>query len=454
MRLQFKNISLLLIIGSILLASCAEDFLDLKSDKRLVIPATLDDLQALLDHTTKMNILMPSLGEVASDDYYITQDRYNALALPTRLAYIWASIPEYTNNESTDWNGRYEQIFYCNIVLNRLENWSLEQHSEERSRYIKGSALFYRAWAYFHLSQIFCKPYNTLISNEDLGLPLRLSDDINDRSVRSTVEETYQQMITDLKAATELLPTKSTLATRPDKVAAYALLARIYLQMAKFDEAALHSQEALNISDVLMDYRDVDDGQTYPFHIFNDEVIFHSELGTAVGLVLRENRLLVDTILYKSYSDHDLRKGLFFYMNDGVRFRGSYKGGQDMFCGISTAELYLTLSESLCRLGNSSGAIDSMHKLLSMRYVDDSYDLDHLVGDKERLLNRILEERRKELIYRGIRWGDIRRLNVEGADIRLVRKIGEDIYTLEPDDDRSVFPIPHNVIISSGIPQN
>src|SRR5690606_9370536 len=128
---------------------------------------------------------------------------------------------------------------------------------------------------YFQLSQIFCKPYNTLTSNEDLGLPLRLSDDINDRTVRSTVEETYQQMIGDLNAATELLPTKSALATRPDKVSAHALLARIYLQLAKFDEAALHSQEALNIYDVLMDYRDLDDGQTYPFHILNDEVIFH-----------------------------------------------------------------------------------------------------------------------------------------------------------------------------------
>ena len=40
----------------------------------------------------------------------------------------------------------------------------------------------------------------------DLGLVLRMTSDINEPTKRATVQETYYQIIKDLKEAAELLP--------------------------------------------------------------------------------------------------------------------------------------------------------------------------------------------------------------------------------------------------------
>jgi len=69
-------------------------------------------------------------------------------------------------------------------------------------------------------------------------------------------------------------------------------------------------------------------------------------------------------------------------------------------------------------------------------------------------LNKVLMERRKELVWRSLRWTDLKRLNKEGANIILRREINGDIYTLAPNDPKYVFPIPDDEIALSGIQQN
>jgi len=64
---------------------------------------------------------------------------------------------------------------------------------------------------------------------------------------------------------------------------------------------------------------------------------------------------------------------------------------------------------------------------------------------KDEALKKVLIERRKELVWRaGLRWDDIRRLNKEGANISLSRKLGNEIYVLEAGSPRFAFPIPTN----------
>jgi hypothetical protein len=69
-------------------------------------------------------------------------------------------------------------------------------------------------------------------------------------------------------------------------------------------------------------------------------------------------------------------------------------------------------------------------------------------------LTKILTERRKELVFRGLRWADIKRLNLEGANISLTRKLNGQTYTLSPNHPRFALPIPDDVIQISGMPQN
>jgi len=65
-----------------------------------------------------------------------------------------------------------------------------------------------------------------------------------------------------------------------------------------------------------------------------------------------------------------------------------------------------------------------------------------------------LTERRRELIMRGLRWSDIRRLNLEGAGITQTRTANGKVHTLLPNDPRYALALPEDVIERSGMVQN
>ncbi|MEO7586384.1 MAG: hypothetical protein ABIS74_25550, partial [Ferruginibacter sp.] len=60
----------------ILLIQCigCKKYLDVKSDSSLVIPSTLNDLQALLDDATNMNYNTPGFGGASADEYFTDQN--------------------------------------------------------------------------------------------------------------------------------------------------------------------------------------------------------------------------------------------------------------------------------------------------------------------------------------------------------------------------------------------
>ena len=70
-------------------------------------------------------------------------------------------------------------------------------------------------------------------------------------------------------------------------------------------------------------------------------------------------------------------------------------------------------------------------------------------------LNKIIPERRKELLFRDLRWTDLRRLNKDSRfAVTLSRSLNSTIYTLPPNDIRYTLPIPDYVIALNGIQQN
>ena len=67
---------------------------------------------------------------------------------------------------------------------------------------------------------------------------------------------------------------------------------------------------------------------------------------------------------------------------------------------------------------------------------------------------RRLKERRKELLFRGLRWSDLKRYNRDGAGISLERTVNGTTYTLPPNDLRYAIAIPEDIIKMTGMPQN
>ena len=70
-------------------------------------------------------------------------------------------------------------------------------------------------------------------------------------------------------------------------------------------------------------------------------------------------------------------------------------------------------------------------------------------------MNWILAERRKELVMRGTRWADLRRLNKEPKyATTLVRDLDAEQYELKPGSPKWVWPLPIEAIDNGGYDQN
>jgi hypothetical protein len=113
----------------------------------------------------------------------------------------------------------------------------------------------------------------------------------------------------------------------------------------------------------------------------------------------------------------------------------------------------LILAECYARNGDIQNANRFLEELLSKRYLEGNFVFNSSYHIS--LLDRVISERRKELVFRGIRWSDLRRLNKE-ADFKqeLTRVVDGKTYTLLPNDKKYILPIPDLVIKISGMQQN
>jgi tetratricopeptide (TPR) repeat protein len=439
---------------AVALSACTKTFLDKKPDQSLVVPQTLQDFQALLDNANTMNINLPALGEVSSDDYYVTDAGFASVSVPMfRNAYTWNKDIYEGSPDVIDWNYAYQQIFYSNVVLEGLAKLNAAQQADPQYVAEKGSALFFRGFALFSAAQVFCKPYNAATAGSDVGLPVRTSSDINQKSVRASVAKTYSQVIADLQQSLTYLPATVSIKTRPNLAAANGLLARVCLSMGDYAGAFKYADAALKQYSVLADYNNLKTTRLYSFKRYNAEVIFHSIMYyTSFN---NTSRMLIDTGLYRLYGPDDLRQVLFFTpATGGNTYRGSYAGSDDFFNGIATDELYLIRAEAAARQGDKNAALSDLDTLLVTRYRTGTH-VQPTAATAAEALNQVLTERRKELLFRGLRWTDLRRFNLEpGRAVTLERQLGGKTYTLPPNDPRYVLPIPDIVVQLGGIAQN
>lgn len=135
--------------------------------------------------------------------------------------------PETSNGLPTLYSGPYQSIFTANTIIEGLQasNGVTPLVKEQ----LQGEALFIRAFAHFYLVNLFGQ------------IPLQLSSDyrITSISTKASIEQVYQQIVTDLKTAEIKLQENypSSGRVRPNKSAAQALLARVYLYVQDWGNA-------------------------------------------------------------------------------------------------------------------------------------------------------------------------------------------------------------------------
>ncbi len=433
----------------ILLAGCSK-YLDMKPDDKLAVPSSVEDLQLILDSYVTISNAFPVTGEIMSDHYYVSTEAWASRSESDRNYYLW--LPEM--NDNTVWASGFRAILSINTVLDNIDKFT----ANPESNHVKGRALFLRAYRYFSLAQLYTPPYEKNTANEDLGMPLRLDTDFDKPSTRASVNDTYAQIVQDLQMAVQLLPLTDALKTRPTKAAAYGALAKVFLSIKEYDKAGIYADSCLMLYNSLMNFNELDSSASAPISRFNKEVIFHAR--SPVATIMASSMANIDTVLYQSYHQDDLRKSVYYRLNaDGTTdFKGDYDGNgvssHFAFWGIVTDEMYLIRAECNVRQNKIVEAFDDLNALLVTRWRVGTFN-PLTASSLDEALDIILDERRKELVFRGTRWTDLRRLAAEPQRVVVPeRNIGGSNYQLLPNSSMYTLKIPQHVLDYSNIIQN
>ena len=339
----------------------------------------------------------------------------------------------YNGEASGLWNDGYRAINMANIVLHHLPEY--ENQDFNKAILLKGECLFVRAICHFEMLRMFAQPAGYTIDNTHIGIPIRLtkgSATEEQSTARSTVNEVYNQIITDLENSITLLPENK--YVRVSKWAAKAYLSKVYFQQNDYENALMWSDAIIQSGEFSLN-NTVNEIYNTTGWSFSEESIFQMinipqdiSNGTLTG------RLKSTSVIYHSPFDslinitEDDRK-FELYTFFGVPYLRKYSNTAMNITIIRLAEIYLNRAECKIHLGYDDAEAREDYILIRSRANAASDSI--LIEDN--ILNAIHTERWYELGFEGDRFHDIKR-----------RKESFNTATgiFEWNDPRLVYPIP------------
>ena len=352
--------------------------------------------------------------------------------------YHWGADPfltlENDQYRDNDWERFYKSIGVLNSIIYMADEFRSKEEDIELLNRVEGEARFLRAGYYFLLVNIYGMPYCKATASRDAGVPLKITEYIEDKYFsRSSVEAVYSQIVTDLKRATvclEGIVPSSTL--RVGKVAANALLSRVYLYMEEYEACIAAADEAMSGTYSVMDLNSWTDGQNV-ISWTSPETIFTQGGNAVVSTFLSSSNVWVQQNgnwveqaqalsyqvsedLLQCYDDGDLRRTAFFKNSLHAAIPDKYKTwadyndndeiGADFL--IRLPEVILNKAEALAMLNRDGDAKTELQKLRSKRFAL----APAITETGGALIDFIRDERRRELCFEGHRWFDLRRYAV------------------------------------------
>lgn len=161
-----------------------------------------------------------------------------------------------TNNEVNNlWVYAYQAINAANVFLQGLEDNASrfvqpafpDNFATVRVPQYQAEARFLRGISYYYLLQLYARPYIDGNGSRP-GLPLRLqaeTDFSNNDLARSTVAETYAQVLADLDFAEQNLPLTASVS-RAHRNAAIAFKTRVYLTMGRWNDVITEANKIVS----------------------------------------------------------------------------------------------------------------------------------------------------------------------------------------------------------------
>ena len=446
----------------------------------------------LKDATTLNNGLYSSLRgrvyglfmfstDVQADQLNATLDYGNRNGFPHKWNGFLAD--DYTIRDT--WRYIYNTITNINNVINNSPRIPIADATEQATmdKYL-GEAYVMRAYLYHQLIQRFAKDYEPATAASDPGVPIVLDFDITLKPARSSVEEVYQQILSDLGEATTLLAatTGAQNAAKINKDCVLALKARVYLCMHNWTDAVTAANALINgttpsypLITAAATYKNmwVTDGGTET--IFQLFASLPSELSNAnniyLGLNTQTNKYTPDFVpqqwVIDLYEVGDIRKAAYLEQKPlyigGVDYPdvyliNKYPGNPSLYTAPNTnyqqkpkifriAEMYLISAEAAAQTpATEAAALTTLNLLRVARGVP---ALVGLTGTP--LMNAIKDERTRELLCEGFRLDDLKRWKMgvtrkTPQNIAFLSNPAADFYqkVVPAEDDKFVWGLPTN----------
>lgn len=383
-------------------------------------------------------------GDVhAGDDY-----QYNNIGGSNRASFYYdmnyQTASEFTSSTSSStvtWKSPYIVIGRANRIIAAAEGGALSDAAEAKATIDQyaAEAKVLRALAHFDLVRIYGKPY-TEDQGASLGVPLVTEVlESNAKPARSTVAEVYTQVVKDLTEAisSNALATE----TEPGYVSVWgakAILSRVYLNMGDYANALSVAEDIIKNSgasgaalwtrDQYFKAWDASTPNESEF-LFRLNVAGSTDNNDLNGIGnLQQREGYKEMVATKKFVDmltsdpEDVRNDMFLpataakevatygtnkvYLNK-LRGQGGNLRNVTIVPIIRLSEVYLTAAECAFRNNDKTKAVEYLNDLVKNRTTTEA----SLATVDNITLERILIERRKELIGEGQRYFDALRNN-------------------------------------------
>jgi hypothetical protein len=232
--------SLIRILPLILLLTSCKDFLDVEPRD------SVSDEATIIDKTSAQTAVRGIYRELGDDAYYgslfqtigyLSGDNIQWTGSQSVIQqFISHSVKADNANIATVWAGIYSTINRANQVIDKLPAVNDATFTTEEKNALLGEAYFIRALAYFDLARTW----------GGVQLVVKATANIDDTKglKRSTLAQTYAQVLSDLQTAEPLLP-ETTNRYRATRKTVWALLARFYLYQKDWPQAEAYASKLI-----------------------------------------------------------------------------------------------------------------------------------------------------------------------------------------------------------------
>lgn len=435
-----KKLNILFIaIVSMIFTSC-DSFTDIKPVGK-VIPTTQQDYRDLLTYAYEIVPGHRSMASIRGDELQLIADGWGDYEAYESI-FIWEDANPNESTVSYPWQQFYKSILQANLVILEGENATKSKGVDMDQ--LRAEAYFMRAYMHFGIANMYSDVYNA--ENMDKkSIPLATKIDIWQNYDRNTVAEVYKQITDDIDAGLKLF----TIDEQPkgynyrfSKVSAYGIAARVYLYMGEWKQARDYAKMAYDINNTLIDLNA--DEAVLPVKFNSDENVLAIEQTFKSRLKRKFN---VSEKLINSFDkENDKRFAKYFEVN-GDDYRCILGYDDENKVSMRTSEFYLMLAEAEAKMegGNLTTAKQYLKDLIVKRLTPEFNSTEAAAidaMDKNAFIERVAEERFRELACQGFRWFDLRRYGKH----ELTKDFNGNSFTLEEGDPRFVIPFPKEAV--------